>query len=140
MKSRFGLLTCFHKGRLHAGDDAADACFVEERSRGIYATHAFDAQLDLLYAYAQYELAKVGADHLTLYRGVNTIDDFDILERTDPRAATVVLNAMNSFTADPDRDGEILGVRVVQHTETPASATRWISAKPGGSRPSRAVL
>ncbi|WP_337997412.1 NAD(+)--dinitrogen-reductase ADP-D-ribosyltransferase [Oleispirillum naphthae] len=106
VESRFGLITRFHKGRLHAGDDAADARFAEERSRGIYATHALDAQLDLLYAYAQYELAKSAPGHLTLYRGVNAIDDFDILERTGPRAATVVLNAMNSFTADSDRAGE----------------------------------
>jgi len=106
VESRFGLITRFHKGRLHAGDDAADARFAQERSRGIYATHALDAQLDLLYAYAQYELAKSAPSHLTLYRGVNAIDDFDILERTGPREATVVLNAMNSFTADPDRAGE----------------------------------
>ncbi len=108
VESRFGLLTRFHKGRLRIGDAIADARFVEERSRGVYATHALDSQLDLLYAYAQYELAKP-ADapaHLTLYRGVNAIDDFDILERTGPREATVVLNSMNSFTADPDRAGE----------------------------------
>jgi NAD+--dinitrogen-reductase ADP-D-ribosyltransferase len=108
VESRFGLISRFHKGRLHAGDAVADARFVEERSRGIYATHALDAQLDLLYAYAQYELAK-GPDaknHLVLYRGVNAIDDFDILSRTGPREATVVLNSMNSFTADPERAGE----------------------------------
>jgi NAD+--dinitrogen-reductase ADP-D-ribosyltransferase len=108
VESRFGLLTRFHKGRLRIGDAIADARFVEERSRGVYATHALDSQIDLLYAYAQYELAKP-ADapaHLTLYRGVTAIDDFDILERTGPREATVVLNSMNSFTADPDRAGE----------------------------------
>ncbi len=108
VESRFGLITRFHAGRLHAGDAIADARFVEERSRGIYATHALDAQLDLLYAYAQYELAKEpdAPSHLTLYRGVNAIDDFDILSRLGPREATVVLNSMNSFTANPERAGE----------------------------------
>ncbi|MBN2752940.1 MAG: NAD(+)--dinitrogen-reductase ADP-D-ribosyltransferase [Rhodospirillaceae bacterium] len=106
VESRFGLLTRFHKGRLHAGDEGADMRFVQERARGVYATHALDAQLDLLYAYAQYELAKSITTHLTLYRGVNAIDDFDILDRVSAREATVVLNAMNSFTADPDRAGE----------------------------------
>jgi len=116
VESRFGLITRFHKGRLHAGDEAADTRFAQERARGIYATHALDAQLDLLYAYAQYELAKSAPEHLTLYRGVNAIDDFDILARTGPREATVVLNAMNSFTADADRAGEfgdnILAARI----------------------------
>ncbi len=106
VESRFGLLTRFHKGLLRAGDDAADARFAAERAQGIYGTHALDAQLDLLYAYAQYELARLPETHLVLYRGVNGIADFDILDRHGPREATVVLNAMNSFTRDPERASE----------------------------------
>jgi len=106
VESRFGLLTRFHKGRLHAGDDTVDQRFAFERAKGVYGTHALDAQLDLLYAYAQYELAQTPETHLTLYRGVNGIEDFDILDRTAKREATVVLNAMNSFTRDPERASE----------------------------------
>ena len=106
VESRFGLLTRFHKGLLRAGDDDADARFERERAQGIYATHALDAQLDLLNAYAQYELAHAPETHMTLYRGVNGIEDFDILERTAKREAIVVLNAMNSFTRDPERASE----------------------------------
>lgn len=106
VESRFGLRTRFHKGRLHVGNDVADHRFAFERAKGVYGTHALDAQLDLLYAYAQYELALAAETHLTLYRGVNAIDDFDILERTSKREATVVLNAMNSFTRNPERASE----------------------------------
>ncbi|SBW06920.1 NAD(+)--dinitrogen-reductase ADP-D-ribosyltransferase [uncultured Alphaproteobacteria bacterium] len=106
VESRFGLAARFHKGRLHAGDAAADARFAAERARGVYGTHALDAQLDLLYAFVQSELARRPETHLTLYRGVNGLAEFDVLERTSKREATVVLNAMNSFTRDPDRASE----------------------------------
>ena len=49
------------------------------RAAGLYGTHALEAQLDLVYSYCQYELAHAWpADTLlTLYRGVNHMDDLN---------------------------------------------------------------
>jgi len=109
VESRFGLLTRYHNGRLHTDNSEADMRFMQERARGIYNTHALDAQLDLLYTYAQYEQALIaqetGEEHITLYRGVNALGDFDILEKTGKREANVVFNSINSFTTDVDQAG-----------------------------------
>lgn len=113
VESRFGLLTRFHRGRIEPGDDEAALAFAAERARGVYATHALDAQLDLLYAYGQYELG-LGPRFLTLYRGVNTIGEYDLL--SEGGTPVVLLNSMNSFTADIQRASEfgdcVMEVRV----------------------------
>jgi len=110
VESRFGLLTRYHKGRLHSDDPKNDMYFTQERSQGIYNTHALDTQLDLLYTYAQYEQKRAceatNNAYLTLYRGVNALSDFDVIEKTSKREANVILNSMNSFTSDPERAGE----------------------------------
>src|SRR5690606_10773365 len=71
VESRFGLLTGFHRGPLGGAECAERAAFEHERAAGLYGTGALEAQVDLLYAYAQHELARrhAGAHHLTLYRG-----------------------------------------------------------------------
>ena len=52
-------------------------------AHGLYGTNALEAQLDLLYTYCQYELslAHPGETHLRLYRGINRIDEHEVLER-----------------------------------------------------------
>jgi NAD+--dinitrogen-reductase ADP-D-ribosyltransferase len=108
VESRFGLLTRHHKENL--GDYSGDVyqVFLQERSKGLYATNALEAQIDLLYSYCQYELALAyPANHsLKLFRGVNRIDSYEILERQDRHQATVLLNNLNSFTSNRERADE----------------------------------
>ena len=86
--------------------------------RGLYGTNALEAQLDLLYTYCQYELARQrpGQTHLTLYRGVNRLTDHEVLRELSRGRRVVLLNNLNSFTPERERADEfgdfILAVQV----------------------------
>lgn len=117
-ESRFGLTTLHHKGPLHDGSDAAYAQFLKDRADGLHNTNALEAQLDLMHAYCQYELARRHPQetHITLYRGVNRLDEFEVLERINRKDLVILLNNVNSFTTDRGTAGEfgdyILSVHV----------------------------
>lgn len=105
VESRFGLLTRYHKGCL--GDYTGDnyQLYLHDRSQGLYATNALEAQFDLLYSYCQYELALKHSDRqlMNLYRGINKLDSYEILKRDNKHQATVLLNNLNSFTSNRER-------------------------------------
>lgn len=108
VESRFGLATRYHGGKIDAPDSPAYQAFTLARAQGLFNTNALESQLDLLYSFCQYEWSRRRPDqsHLTLYRGMNKEDDFDILERHDKNRATIILNSVNSFSKDPERAGE----------------------------------
>ena len=108
VESRFGLVTQFHRGPLRAGDEAARAAFERERAAGLYATGALEAQLDLLYAFAQYELARrhPGQRHLRLYRGVCGRAALSPLATLPDGQPVVLLNNLSSFSASRERADE----------------------------------
>ena len=108
VESRFGLTPCNHGGALGDGSGDNYQRYLTARARGLYNTNALEAQLDLLYTYCQYELARRYPDrsHLTLYRGVNRIHEHEILEQPDRNTFRVVLNNLNSFTGNRDRADE----------------------------------
>ncbi|MDR1933983.1 MAG: NAD(+)--dinitrogen-reductase ADP-D-ribosyltransferase [Candidatus Accumulibacter sp.] len=121
VESRFGLLPRYHGGPIRnladSDDLASDTAYrryQEMRVRGLYGANALEAQLDLVYAYCQYEFARQTPQqtHLTLYRGVNRLEEYERLHRI-PRfsdsvdARNILLfNNLNSFTGNPDRAGE----------------------------------
>ncbi|MBF0470599.1 MAG: NAD(+)--dinitrogen-reductase ADP-D-ribosyltransferase [Gammaproteobacteria bacterium] len=108
VESRFGLLPRNHHGPL--GDFSGDNYqhYLAARAEGLYNTNALESQLDLLYTFCQHELRRQypKQSHLTLYRGVNRIQDHEILASPRPRHYIVVMNNLNSFTADRDRADE----------------------------------
>lgn len=108
VESRFGLLPRYHKGPLHDLAGNSYQQYLVERASGLFATNALEAQIDLLYSYCQYELAKKLSvdEHLTLYRGVNQLDQYDVLETRDRQHVTVLLNNLNSFTFNRHRADE----------------------------------
>jgi NAD+--dinitrogen-reductase ADP-D-ribosyltransferase len=108
VESRFGLLPRHHQGPLLDYDNATYQGYLAARAEGLYGTNALEAQLDLLYSYSQYELARLYAadERLHLYRGINRLDCFDILAQTDKHHAIVLLNNLNSFSCDRERAGE----------------------------------
>ena len=118
VESRFGLTPRYHREALR--DPAGDAYrrYTEMRAQGLYGTNALEAQLDLLYTYCQFELARRhGASrHVTLYRGVNRLADHEVLEKGAGGEHVVLLNNLNSFTCSRDRACEfgdyILAVEV----------------------------
>ena len=106
VESRFGLVTRFHHESLKQEEQYHS--FQQLGAQGLYGTNALEAQLDLLYSYCQYELAKrfTDNDSLCLYRGINHVDFYEVLKQTDANHATILLNNLNSFSSDLERADE----------------------------------
>jgi NAD+--dinitrogen-reductase ADP-D-ribosyltransferase len=108
VESRFGLLPRSHHGPLGDFSGYNYQAYLAARAYGLYNTNALEAQLDLLYAYCQYELARRYPRllHLTLYRGINRIEEHEVLAKPSRNSWILLLNNLNSFTADPERADE----------------------------------
>ncbi len=120
VESRFGLLPRHHGGPIRDFSGPAYRHYLEQRSGGLYNSNSLEAQFDLLYAWCQYELARQWPQttHLTLFRGVNRMEDYEELgHAAQPRQHRILLlNSLNSFTSERERACEfgdhILKVRV----------------------------
>jgi NAD+--dinitrogen-reductase ADP-D-ribosyltransferase len=108
VESRFGLLPRHHGGPIRDFSGDTYRRYLEARSRGLYGSNALEAQLDLLYSYCQHELARQrpGQTHLMLYRGVNRVADYEVLQEGARDRRVVLLNSLNSFTLDRERADE----------------------------------
>jgi NAD+--dinitrogen-reductase ADP-D-ribosyltransferase len=108
VESRFGLLPRHHAGPIRDFSGAAYRRYLGMRAAALYGTNAIEAQLDLLYSYCQYELSKQYSvtEHLTLYRGVNSVDDYETLAKIDKKRRVVLFNNLSSFTANRERADE----------------------------------
>lgn len=108
VESRFGLLPRYHGEPLRDGDGSAYQRYMEMRVQGLYGTNALEAQLDLVYAYCQYEFARQqpGVSHLTLYRGTNRLDEYERLAEGPGGEPVLLLNSLNSFSCNRERAGE----------------------------------
>lgn len=106
-ESRFGLTVRHHKKAIQDADDPAFARFLKDRADGLHNTNALEAQLDLVFTYCQYELARqhAGETHMTLHRGVNRLEEFEALSPPEKNSRVVLLNNVNSFTRDRDTAG-----------------------------------
>ncbi len=108
VESRFGLLPRYHGEPLRDQGGTAYQRYVEMRAQGLYGTNALEAQLDLVYAYCQYEFARQqpGVSHLTLHRGVNHLGEHERLADGPGGRPVLLLNSLNSFTCNRERAGE----------------------------------
>ena len=108
VESRFGILPTFHKQRIVRLSSGAWTAYVEEKMSSRFHANSIYTQLDLLYEFCQWALERFTAPsrtHLTLFRGVNALDEHEIVERIAPRAMLVRLNNLSSFSADRDIAG-----------------------------------
>ena len=117
VESRFGLLARFHGEPLRDFSGNAYLRYQEMRSAGLYGTNALESQLDLLYAFSQYELRRQGdtPQSIELFRGINRINEHEVLSKSGQRQI-VLFNNLVSFTASRERASEfgdyILSTRV----------------------------
>ncbi len=120
VESRFGLFPTFHKTPLARFTSPAWSRYVEDKLSSRFHNNAITTQLDLLYEFSQWSLARwlrPGQRHLTLYRGVNDFREISLFGRAHPLRtgpstslrtgpALVRLNNVSSFTARRDIAGE----------------------------------
>jgi len=107
VESRIGVPPTFHHVPLRQ-DEAAWARYALDRTRGHAFTSAVDAQLDVVYAFTQYELARrhPGQRWITLWRGQNDLGEHEVVERLGPREWVLRMNNLCSFTDDRERAWE----------------------------------
>ncbi len=119
VESRFGLLPRYHREPIRDAHAAAYRAYEEARAQGLYNTNALEAQLDLLYAFCQFELARLYPErsHLHLYRGVNRLDLHEQLAHYDAHHGALLLNNLTSFTDNRERADEF-GDHILQ-TDVP---------------------
>lgn len=89
--------------------------YLQLRARGLLGTNALEAQLDLLYSYCQYEMARQYGQQqqMVLYRGIHHLNEYEVLKQIDKHHAVVLLNNLNSFSAKRERADEF-GDQVLQ--------------------------
>lgn len=108
VESRFGLLPRNHQGSVGDINSLPYQHYLAARTQGLYNTNALESQLDLLYTYCQYEVQRQfrGQSHLILYRGINRINEHEVLHQPARHRYILVLNNINSFTGDRERADE----------------------------------
>lgn len=115
VESRLGLVPTFHRQAIPSVHSKEYNMYLIERIKGASRTSAIFSQLDLLYEYIQYELRRKteGESSLTLYRGVNDLEEHSIVEETGNKTYLMRLNNLNSFTSDFEKAWEF-GSRVIK--------------------------
>ncbi len=108
VESRMGLPPTFHKLRIPGIHSEEYMVYAFDRTKGSARTNAINSQLDLLYEYGQYELAKRFPQGcwLTLYRGTFDASEHEVLETVGKREQIVRLNNLSSFTSVEERAWE----------------------------------
>jgi NAD+---dinitrogen-reductase ADP-D-ribosyltransferase len=101
VQSRFGISATYHGGRMPEEPEAVAKYHIDQM-RGAAKTMGVAMQLDLLYTYCQYELARrhPGEHWLTLFRGTHDPAEYSVSDRAPGDVAMVQLNNLSSFTAD----------------------------------------
>ena len=103
VESRFGIGPAFHKEVIERVSTRAWTTYVEEKLSSRFHNNAIYVQLDLLFEFCQWAIERFaypGQTHLTLFRGINALDEHWIVERIDKRNAVIQLNNLVSFSSD----------------------------------------
>ncbi len=103
VESRFGIFPTFHKDIIRRISTGAWTTYVEEKMSSRFHNNAIYIQLDLLFEFCQWVLAHFaapGETHLTLYRGINSFDEHQVVEQIDKHTVVMRLNNLTSFSCD----------------------------------------
>jgi NAD+---dinitrogen-reductase ADP-D-ribosyltransferase len=108
VESRMGIPPTFHKVRIPGIHAEEYMIYAMDRTRGSARTNAINSQLDLLYEYCQYELARSHAadTRIRLFRGTNDANEYELVEIIGKREQIVRLNNLVSFTDNEERAWE----------------------------------
>jgi NAD+--dinitrogen-reductase ADP-D-ribosyltransferase len=83
VESRFGIVPCYHKGLLGRFPSPGWVGYIEEKASSRFHNNCIHQQLDLLYEFCQWALQRFHAlgcgPHVTLWRGVQQVDQHEVL-------------------------------------------------------------
>jgi NAD+--dinitrogen-reductase ADP-D-ribosyltransferase len=103
VESRFGIFPTFHRDVIKRLSSGTWTTYVEEKMSSRFHNNSIYVQLDLLFEFCQWVLARFaapGRTHLTLYRGINSFDEHHVVERIDRHTVIMRLNNLASFSCD----------------------------------------
>ncbi len=103
VESRFGLFPTYHKEMITRFSSTGWMTYVEEKMSSRFHNNSIYCQLDMLYEFCQWALERhVAKDlrHITLYRGINSFDEHQVVERQDKKNVIMRLNNLASFSSD----------------------------------------
>jgi NAD+--dinitrogen-reductase ADP-D-ribosyltransferase len=109
VESRFGIFPTYHKAPLYGFATEAWMSYVEEKMNSRFHNNCIFVQLDLLYEFCQWAIARFhvpDAKHLTLYRGANNLDELRLTSDSSGRKGIIRLNNIVSFTDSRNTAGE----------------------------------
>ena len=108
VESRMGITPTFHRARISNISSEAYFEYSVDVMKGSARTNAIQSQLDLLYEYCQFELARKCPEinSITLFRGTYDASEHTVLEQISKREQVVRLNNLVSFTLDEERAWE----------------------------------
>lgn len=103
VESRFGVFPTFHKKPIRRISSEVWTHYVEEKMSSRFHNNSILTQLDLLFEFCQWALAKFfapGQTHVTLHRGVNTLEEHLVYDRRADGLVKLRLNNLVSFSSD----------------------------------------
>lgn len=122
VESRFGLIPTWHKEKLGRFPSQGWVAYLEEKACSRFHNNAINFQLDALYEFCQWAIARFQAPdshHLPLWRGTNSVEEQVVAGSLKERHCTLRLNNLVSFSASEQR-AEEFGDWILQ-TEVPHS-------------------
>ncbi|WP_236965306.1 NAD(+)--dinitrogen-reductase ADP-D-ribosyltransferase [Hydrogenophaga sp. SL48] len=109
VESRFGLVPTFHKAPLARFPSPAWITYLEEKASSRHHSNNIHQQLDLLYEFCQWALARfplpapqMQGRHLRLWRGSNRVEEQLLSGSLRGRQCRVRLNNVVSFSLSPE--------------------------------------
>lgn len=109
VESRFGLVPTFHKAPLAHFPSPAWVAYLEEKTSSRHHSNNIHQQLDLLYEFCQWALARfplpapqMQGPHVRLWRGSNRVEEQLLQGTLRERRCRVRLNNIVSFSLSPE--------------------------------------
>jgi len=101
VESRFGLFPTYHKENIAGFFSKSWITYIEEKMNSRYHNNCIYMQLDLLYEFCQWVIERFhfpATTHKMLYRGVNSMDDYCLVQSHNKQSKVVRFNNIVSCT------------------------------------------
>lgn len=128
VENRFGLIPFYHAQAIPGLYTKEYYDYLQEMMNSGSNKNSMFSQLDLLYTYTQTIIKAYCENHVptvTLYRGVNDLNDHIIISKTSKRKYCIELNSISSFTLEKEI-AEQFGSKIIK-AEVPYTKVVYFS-------------